>query len=820
MHHLIVSTLIVIILLLFGLGCCHLLDLLAPGWARKGDVPFHGNQTDVEQGRARLLDPAAMRSHAHLPAEGGGGEAAGGFLAPLMRIFSGEPPPFSSTAALFAGSTAAAAPQARSTATASADAAATKRATGTGAGTGGDADFQGGVVVGDSALGAASGPERGDANVACAAATPAKRPAAAAAAAGATTAAGPKVSTPAGTGGGAGGFAPAAVERSGRGRGTPAGRAGGKPAGRGRGGKAVAGPSSRPPDVATEGGGAADGDDWPAPTPSPSQLAAAEVAAVGGGAAAVVVSEAAAANRFNLRAKRTMSAKLKAEQLATILAEQKQQRASAKKRAEEEAARTKRLRAYETTISSLWESQWEYVLLTRLPADNEKADERGRRGVSERHPELADQLAQLLQHFFSQLFDIYLFYAKVEADAAASELYRMTDFNWKSLLRDATVVGESREAGQLTTQEVTAIFKTVNQRRDNLTQNKGKEAKALNAGERATDDKPAAYTEAALKVIVEAPGGGAAIGGGGYSGSVTKPHYAAGSLYAFTFSEFLEGLIHVALQLPPNASGMVDRDPNGLTPEYVLQQVHWLIHDRVLPNVKHGEVLEFRRMIVGSALIASALEAVSPMLEPVYEKFAMLPSKGKYTGSTGCSLKAFLEMCQDAQLVGSQLSHVNVKTAFVNSLSLAADTDAARKPLLDRAEFVEAVIRMAHKYKPETDQLPLEDSTRGDGARASVKGVRAARKAAESAAKPVKGHKDAAIKLADTVKSKLPAAEPPAAEPPAGWRADWSAALAPAGAEDAKVKEQRGEDEAAILLNLPVVCGKLLSLLDKVDLDA
>ena len=29
-----------------------------------------------------------------------------------------------------------------------------------------------------------------------------------------------------------------------------------------------------------------------------------------------------------------------------------------------------------------------------------------------------------------------------------------------------------------------------------------------------------------------------------------------------------------------------------------------------------------------------------------------------------------------------------------------------------------------------------------------------------------------------------------------------------------------GEDEAAILLNLPVVCGTLLSLLDKVDLDA
>ena len=48
-----------------------------------------------------------------------------------------------------------------------------------------------------------------------------------------------------------------------------------------------------------------------------------------------------------------------------------------RRRAEEEAARAKRLKAYEKTLLSLWDSQWEFVQLTRLPSDVEKADDTG-----------------------------------------------------------------------------------------------------------------------------------------------------------------------------------------------------------------------------------------------------------------------------------------------------------------------------------------------------------------------------------------------------------------------------------------------------------
>merc|ERR1711965_680702 len=103
-HHLIVSTLLVIILLLFGLGCCLAYDLLAPSTGtNKSDAAAE----DLERGATRLLDPSAPRSDG----QHGKGEAGGGFLAPLMRVFSGEPPPFSSTASLFAGAETAVAPK-------------------------------------------------------------------------------------------------------------------------------------------------------------------------------------------------------------------------------------------------------------------------------------------------------------------------------------------------------------------------------------------------------------------------------------------------------------------------------------------------------------------------------------------------------------------------------------------------------------------------------------------------------------------------------------------------------------------------------------
>ena len=131
-------------------------------------------------------------------------------------------------------------------------------------------------------------------------------------------------------------------------------------------------------------------------------------------------------------------------------------------------------------------SQWKYVLLEKLPGDALISGQ----GVAEREPYLADDLAELLRAHFQQLFDTYLYYAKVswnftchslsclllptckyllharvqakaipahsymharhgfsqvEAEASTAELYRMTDSSWRMLLRDATVVGDGRE---------------------------------------------------------------------------------------------------------------------------------------------------------------------------------------------------------------------------------------------------------------------------------------------------------------------------------------------------------------------------------------
>ena len=55
---------------------------------------------------------------------------------------------------------------------------------------------------------------------------------------------------------------------------------------------------------------------------------------------------------------------------------------------------------------------------------------------------------------------------------------------------------------------------------------------------------------------------------GGYASSVTRAHYAAGSIYAFTFSEFLEGLICAAIEL---ANGFKPPPPEGLSTEHVME---------------------------------------------------------------------------------------------------------------------------------------------------------------------------------------------------------------------------------------------------------
>ena len=397
----------------------------------------------------------------------------------------------------------------------------------------------------------------------------------------------------------------------------------------------------------------------------------------------------------------------------------------------------------------------------------------------------------------------------------------MTDFNWKSLLRDASLVGDGK--GQLSTSGSTAIFKSVNQRRHNLAQQQGTAAQRESAaGFKPVDGTPAAMSDAALQVV--------SLGThGGVLGAVAKPHYAAGSLYAFTFSEFLEALIHVALHLPPAVAG-VPKPAGGLTQEYVLAQLRWLLHERVLLNARRGEVLEFRKMVVESSTLSDALEAINPLLDPLYERYAEAPAKVK-GGAAGFSLKAFQEMCQEAELVGHELSLVDVKSAFVHSLLFGADEDGTRMPLLERTEFSEAVLRLALHYEPAQQEA-------GRGGRNA--GVRiAARRAMDPGAGGKAG--GIAAKLAAKVKSQLttdrglPDSRSPVVHPAeAGGTATTApVALAPAslgplasfaqdegGGEDAEelhVEEAvatTAQEEAIILERLPLVVGKLLAPLD------
>jgi hypothetical protein len=400
----------------------------------------------------------------------------------------------------------------------------------------------------------------------------------------------------------------------------------------------------------------------------------------------------------------------------------------------------------------------------------------------------------------------------VEAESATGELYRMADFNWKSLLRDASLVGEGK--GQLRTTAVSAIFKSVNQRRDNLAKNKGAAAQRENASGKPAEGTPAAYTDAVLQI--------ASLGthGGTFANGVT-PHYAAGSLYGFTFSEFLEGLIHVAVQLPPVA-GQSRPGASGLTEGYVLSQLGWVVQDRILLDARRGEVLEFRRMVVESPTLSEAAEAISPMLDPLYARQAELPSRQL----VGCSLKAFQDMCTEAELVGQGLSLMDIKSAFVHSLLIGADEDGTRKPLLDRNEFDEAVMRLALHFEP-----PAADET-GRGGGRNAGGRVAARKAlvhkAAEAGARVSTRSKAAVadKLASKVKSQLASARPlgegtPALEDEPAQGGE-GAVAADAGVvveeeEELHVEEavaSKAQEESIIVERLPILCGKLLALLD------
>jgi Ca2+-binding EF-hand superfamily protein len=425
------------------------------------------------------------------------------------------------------------------------------------------------------------------------------------------------------------------------------------------------------------------------------------------------------------------------ESMAALLQQQQEDRdASAARRAEEDAKRRDRLTKYEAGLVSMWDSQWAYVQLHSLPHDILVDG----CGVAEREPQLKEQLGALLRTHFQPLFDMYLHYAKIDEDEYASELYRMTESSWKTLLRDATVLGTA--PGQISSVQASQIFTNVNQRREHL------ELAGLGGGW--------GLIAAAGETIVEH----------GYAYGVVRAHYAAGSLFAFTFSECLEGLVLLALELEPT---------QPFTASSVLASVSRLLETKLLPHdaaldKRYGDVLGFRRMVLGSTLLSEALTAVRPLLEPLHLKYGLKPGEGgapMNTPAGALGIRQFYDMCSDARLAGADLSRNAIKQAFVNSLPFSDDTAADRKPLLRRGvEFDEALVRLARAYTGK----PLSASAVKRGVKRG--GTFTDAKAAERA-----GHA-----LYTAIESQVGAQD----ELPVGL-------------------------EAELLGKLPVVCGKLLA---------
>ena len=451
----------------------------------------------------------------------------------------------------------------------------------------------------------------------------------------------------------------------------------------------------------------------------------------------------------------------------------------AAREAEERAAKLEQL---EASNNALWSSQWEYVQLADLPNDTIIEG----RGVAEREPELYGALGELLRAHFLQLFDTYLYYAKVDVAETAPELYRMTESSWKSLLRDSELLADKGNHYQqiaLHSHDASSIFKRVNQRRENMTKGVGKYA-----------ETPTAITSEALGAAT--PDRGAGLG------PVVERHFGAGSLFSFTFSEFLEGLVLVALELMPPKTHLAlaelqeaDKDAAHrglglssaagrlLTSDHVVSAVREVLEKYVLRNAQHGDVLEFRHIVLSSALLSDALGAVREYLEPLFAKYASVNRDRRErlaeggAGSHGLSLRQFFAMLDDADLVGPHLSRHKAKLAFVNSIQINAETAAVRKPLLKPGfEFEEALMRLARAYTAPTEAGggtldPLATVTR----------------------KPLPRHSDAAVTAAsaEVVRTTI------------RKRINRSGVEGEVEATDVEVH---------LLQMLPLVCGKLLAL--------
>ena len=150
-------------------------------------------------------------------------------------------------------------------------------------------------------------------------------------------------------------------------------------------------------------------------------------------------------------------------------------------------------------------------------------------------------------------------------------------------------------------------------------------------------------------------------------------------------------------------------------------------------------------------------------------------------------------MCQDATLIGSQLSRHQVKLAFVNSLPLTAETATTRKPLLQAgAEFHEALLRLARAFV-----LEKKDEGRQRLSRAAPVASQGSDADAVDAAEE---------KLRARIAELRGRANTSGAEEEEGGDGSGSSS-----AQEAAADPER-DLEAELLEKLPVVCGKLLAL--------
>ena len=426
-------------------------------------------------------------------------------------------------------------------------------------------------------------------------------------------------------------------------------------------------------------------------------------------------------------------------------------------RATAEIGRLQRMNTFNKSLKDMWDKQWQHIHLGELPHDVEDADDSGHHGIQEREPELNRGLQDLFSTAFANLFDVYLYYAKVDipdsVDASAAELYRMTDSKWKMMLKDAGVIDDKsskKNAGTATsisTMTASNIFKSVNQRRDLL--EKGGVRGTKGRGHETTD-------KAAHAAMADA----ATIGFGVEAGA--GRHLAsAGSLYGFTFSEFMEGLVFVALELPPATAVL---PTSGLTTPYVVSCVRALLEEHVLLKAKSSGIFETRRVLLDSVDLSAALDAIRGDLEPIYSWSASQPQRvgslGRPKGeSTGFALGHFLELTDGAKLIGGQLSRVQVKTIFVSSLELTAESAGNRRPLLTRAEFDEALLRLCLIFEPSKEELMAAAGTPGPRTLASLfdqDGDARARDFAQTVAGKVASKPSSSEDMVGTILERLP----------------------------------------------------------------